>query len=314
MTCSLAASIFVVLTGALTGCAADTPGGEEEDVESTSDALSTAGGIEVVQVNPFYAGAYEKPDRTSEKSWHTAKRFGHALLTNHTHAAVIGMQEVESAAAAEKVRGILNVETGRPWAVRWFNKKIGSDDPATGEAIFWRPAVFDKVDDFGTKEVEDLDQNGKRDLSVRFGGLLLQRKGTTRKLAVFTGKLARFKSRSDGNPIDNGDRAKEIRVLKRWIDEKTAAHRRASRVVLMDMNATYGSEPHAEMMKEYQDGGGKEHTHFTYGPKRLDYIFWDYDSGKKRPDGIFGPPHVSADFGSDHRFVSAKVYMRSEGE
>lgn len=311
------AALPVMAAITMPACAAETSEDDEsEEVATSSDALSKAGGIEVVQCNPFYAGAYERPDRSLPKTFATAKRFARKLAREHTHAAVIGMQEVETSGDADRVRDILNAETGRNWKVRWFNKHSGPNAvAATGEAIFWRPAVFDLVEDFGTKEVEAIDTAARREgKSVRFGGLLLRRKGTTRKLAVFTGKLAWWGTESDGQRIDNEDRAHQIAVLRRWIDEKTASHRRASRVVLMDMNAVVGSAPHKKMLEEYQDGGETAPTYFERGKKRLDYVFWDYDSGKKRPDGIFGKPVVSADFGSDHRFVAAKVYMRAEGE
>lgn len=317
MRSGLAVALVAIAALGAPGCAAETAADDEdEEVASSSDALSKAGGIEVIQCNPFYAGAYERPDRSSPRTFATAKRFARSIDRNHTHAAVIGMQEVESAADAERVRAILDAETGRNWKVRWFDKHTAPNAvEATGEAIFWRPAVFDLLADFGTKEVDAIDTAARREgKSVRFGGLLLRRKGTTRKLAVFTGKLAWWGTESNGQRIDNDDRAHQISVLRRWIDEKTANHRRASRVVMMDMNATFGSAPHKRMLEEYQDGGETAPTYFERGRLRLDYVFWDYDSGKKRPDGIFGKPVVSGDFGSDHRYVAAKVYMRAEGE
>ena len=100
-------------------------------------------------------------------------------------------------------------------------------------------------------------------------------------------------------------------MLRSWIRAKTASHRHASRVVMMDMNARFGSAPYRVMKEEFQDGGAREPTFFEQRtPLRLDYLFWDYDAGGKRPDGIFGHPEVSKPFGSDHRFVTAKVYLR----
>jgi len=310
-------AVFVGTAGLIAlgpaGCAAATEDDDEEPLAMQSEELSKAGGIEVIQCNPFYAGAYDRPDRSSPRNWRTARRFAKLIDRGHTHAAVIGMQEMVSPEATETMRTILQEETGRNWSVRFFNKKTGPDaKEATAEAIFWRPAVFDLIADFGTKEVDALDQGGVREAhSVRFGGLLLQRKGTSHRLAVFTGKLAWWGTESAGDPIDNGDRARQVGVLMRWIDEKMAAHPRARRVVMMDMNAVYGSAPHKKMLERFQDGASKEpsYIHKERGNKRLDYVFWDYDSSKSRPDGVFGKPVVSADFGSDHRFVAAKIYV-----
>jgi hypothetical protein len=60
------------------------------------------------------------------------------------------------------------------------------------------------------------------------------------------------------------------------------------------------------MRRHFSDDDDRRATH-AWG--RLDFLFWDYDSGKKRGDGFFGKPRVSPDFGSDHRAVVANVYV-----
>jgi len=88
----------------------------------------------------------------------------------------------------------------------------------------------------------------------------------------------------------------------------TAKHPHASRVVLTDLNDTPGSPAWGRMRMHYWDDDA---TSPTRGAERLDYIFWDYDSGAKRKDGFFVGPITSADFGSDHRYIAARVYANT---
>lgn len=274
------------------------------DVALSGEALADAGGVEVVQCNAFFGGAYERPDRSLRKTFETATRFARKLAREHAHAGVIGMQDVETSGDADRVRDILMAETGYAWKVRWFNRHGGPNAIASaGQAIFCRPALFDVVSDFGTSREGE---------SVQVGGLLLRRKESTRLMAVFAGKLAWWGAR-ESVAVDDEERVRQTAVLRAWIDEKTASHPSASRVVLMDLNDGIGSAAHTAMAAAYDDGGETAPTTTGRGAKRLDHVFWDYASAAKRPDA-FGRAIVSADFGAGRRFVAQKVYLRAEGE
>lgn len=281
--------------------ATETP---KADVALSGEALADAGGVEVIQCNAFFGGAYEGTNRASRKTFETATRFARKVAREHAHAGVIGMQDVETSGDADRVRDILMAETGFAWKVRWFNRHGGPNAiAAAGQAIFWRPALFDVAADFGTS------RDGE---SVQVGGLLLRRKESTRLMAVFAGKLAWWGAR-EGATVEDSERVRQTAVLRAWIDEKTASHPGASRVVLMDMDGI-GSAAHTSMAAAYDDGGETAPTASTgRDAKRLDHVFWDYASAAKRPDG-FGRAIVSADFGAGRRFVAQKVYLRAEGE
>jgi hypothetical protein len=63
------------------------------------------------------------------------------------------------------------------------------------------------------------------------------------------------------------------------------------------------------MNLEYEDAAVKTATSGLF--RRLDYVFWDRDSGPKAKLGFVVPPRTSEDFGSDHRYVSARLRIRS---
>src|SRR6185369_14665749 len=123
--------------------------------------------------------------------------------------------------------------------------------------------VMQLDEDLGDKTIDRVD-----DKDVTFGGVVLRRRGTSKKLAIFAGKLAWWGSDSEGERTTNGDRAESARVLRRWVDEQHAM----TRVVMMDMNATFGSEPYRVMKAAFDDDHADEPTYFARGKKRLDYV------------------------------------------
>ena len=282
---------------------------DEGDVEQEASVVNAA---TVAQVNPYYGGRFSDLDTKGPETYRTARRFAAFVRDNWPRLSVIGMQEIDDVANAQKLAQILTDTTGHPWAVQHFGR--GPDNmPSTQEAIFWRSDLWTVIENLGTRQVEALDTAaGPSTLSVRFGGILLQRNGTTHELAMFTGKLAWLGKKHDGVPIDNGDRAEEVDRLRKWIDAKLVAHPNATRVVAMDVNAGYDTAPWKHMREDFGDGGDDRATHWTFGAKRLDGLFWDYDAGAKRSNdfGFVGGPYRSAAFGSDHRAVAARIRLR----
>jgi len=308
----LALALAVIATGCLME-----PGDEEEgEIGDYEAEFAKTGAVRVVQCNPFWGGMYSTPDRgpgpavnaAGELTYPTAHRFARMLRDKYPGVAAIGMQEITGPGNAEDIRAILAKVTGRTWSVRYYNQHAGPDAlPATKEAIFWRSDRFDAIADFGTKEVERIDHNGGREnFSVRFGGLLLRRKGDNRTLGIFTGKLVWAGQTRNGRTFTQEDRAEEAAVLRRWINEKMAPWPRATRVVVLDQNADRPSPAYSDMSKEYSAGGANDPT---FGDKQFDFVYWDLNSGAKRAGGFFGEPRVSPNFGSDHRAVIADVYV-----
>src|SRR5688572_7631346 len=283
--------------------------GEMEEIDSSEDALGREGATTIVQVNPFYGGRHDGLDHRSPKTYRTARRFARRLDERYRRTSVIGMQEITSTANADRIRSILEEETGHPWEVRHFHQSTAPDAlPSSQEAIFWRSDVHEVIEDFGTREVEQFDHRGGKQ-SLRFGGLLLRRIGTGRELAMFTGKLVPLGKRRDGRLLTNFHRAREAARLMRWIDSKLEQHPTATRVIAVDANADFGSAPWQRFRTEYWDGDDDRATHFTFGARRIDFLFWDHDAGPRRTDGFLLGPLVSPDFGSDHRAVIARVHV-----
>jgi hypothetical protein len=282
------------------------------DGDETAQSLTDVGGTTVVQVNPYYGGAYDTLDRSKPRTYGTARRFARMIQERYHRASVIGMQEITSAENAERVRQILAEETGRPWAVRHFGRgSYPGALPSSQEAIFWRSDIHHVVDDLGTRQVDLMDTDaGPSTQSLRFGGLLLRRTGTERDLAVFVGKLAPPGHRRDGHLLDNGDRAAEVDRLRGWIGRVLEHHRHATRVILVDANADLGTPPWRHLRRDFWDDGDGRPTHFDFGARRIDFVFWDMDAGDRRTDGFLDGPFVSPAFGSDHRAVVARVYVR----
>jgi hypothetical protein len=118
--------------------------GEIEEVAESEEALSNAGATTIVQVNPFYGGRHDGLDHQSPITYRTARRFARMLDERYRRASVIGMQEITSAANAERLRQILEEETGHPWSVRHFHRSTRPDAlPSSQEAIFWRSDVHE---------------------------------------------------------------------------------------------------------------------------------------------------------------------------
>ena len=187
--------------------------------------------LEAVQCNPFG----DEPTATPSRNASAAATFARDFAKEHPRATLIGMPSIASQADADRVRDLLERETKTPWKVRWFNKRAALHLPSTsGDAIFWRADALDVVEDFGSKEVLAIGEGAAREgRSVRFAGILFQRKGSARRLAAFTGRLAAW---STGEGVR--EQAHQIAQLRGWMQEKLRRHESASRALLLStMNA-----------------------------------------------------------------------------
>ncbi len=291
-------------------------GGGDWPVVYSDDAraeLGETGEVTAVQVNVFHGGRFDTLDTSGPETYGTARRFAQMLATDYKRTSVIGMQEIVGEDNAAMIRQILEEETGHPWRFRYYDRgaEAGALAAYEKEAIFWRDDVHVLEEDFGTVEVDQLDSgDGPRTRSLRFAGLLLRKRGTLRELAVATGKLVPLERRRDGVVLDNQDRAAEATRLLEWLDETLAGRPDATRLIAVDSNADYGSPPWQVLRTPSWDGDDDRPTHFTYGARRIDFLFWDMDAWARRTDGFRLGPFVSADFGSDHLAVAARLYMR----
>lgn len=275
--------------------------------------LGETGEVTAVQVNIFHGGRFDTLDTSGPETYGTARRFARMLSTDYKRTSVIGMQEITGEDNAAEIRRILQEETGHPWLFRYFDRGPEADALAAYEkvAIFWRDDVHVLEADLGSVEVDQLDSaDGPRTRSLRFGAVLLRKRGTLRELAVATGKLVPLGRERDGVELDNDDRAAEANRLLQWLDEALAARPDATRVIAVDTNADYGTAPWQVLRTPSWDGADDRPTHFTYGARRIDYLFWDMDAWARRTDGFRLGPFVTADFGSDHLAVAARLYMR----
>lgn len=293
---------------ATTGCAVETgDDDDEEDGEETAlseSELKGGGSIQVVQFNPYYGGAWPMWEFTKDKprqgtpNYATAEKFSSLLKKEHPNASVIGMQEIDSAGVAEEMRKRL----GGNWRVKWYG---GAKQ--TGSAIYWRDDVVSFEKDLGQHAVNHYDRgNGK--VAVMFGGALLQKKGGPR-FGFFTGKLTP-RTWDGANDQEKDD---EAHSLRKWVKKVMEPYATSSRIVAVDQNDFYDglaskafnysfSRPDDDTPTWQSPNTGKWH--------RYDYIYWDYDSGKKRKGGFIGKSDVMGGSGSDHRAVISRVVLR----
>ncbi|MGQ9456391.1 MAG: Ig-like domain-containing protein [Armatimonadota bacterium] len=137
---------------------------------------------------------------------------------------------------------------------------------------------------------------------------------------MFTGKLVWDGAILNGQTITEENRRQEAVRLKNWIRDGEpnspgmSNYPGTTRVIACDLNSDTETPTWLEMNQEYTDPSD-EHTHNSfYGTvwmdlfgKRLDYIWWDYDSYAKRSGGFIDGPRRSPHFGSDHRAVYATI-------
>lgn len=290
---------------AIGGCALDTDDEEEEDVEETAlseSELKGGGSIEVVQFNPYYAGAWPKWEYAKDKprsgtpNWETAETFSRLLKQQYPNASVIGMQEIESAGQAEEMRKRL----GGNWRVQWYG-----GEKQTGSAIYWRDDVVSFEKSFGKHAVNHYDRGNGR-TAVVFGGALLQKKGGP-KFGFFTGKLTP-RTFTDDNEKDD-----EARSLSAWIKDEMKPYPNASRIIAVDQNDFYGGLAFRAFSKTFSTKDDDTPTWKSPNTgkwHRYDYIWWDYDSGAKRSGGFIGKSNVMGGSGSDHRAVISRVVLK----
>lgn len=292
---------------AMIGCAVDTDDEDEDDDEETAlseSELEGGGSIEVVQFNPYYGGAWPKWEYSKDKprsgtpNYETAETFSSLLKKQHPNAAVIGMQEIESAGQAEEMRKRL----GARWRVQWYG-----GEKQTGSAVYWRDDVVSFERNLGKHAVNHYDRGGGK-VAVMFGGALLQKKGGP-KFGFFTGKLTprTFDGAGDQEKDD------EARSLRGWIRKVMSPYPNSTRIIAIDQNDFYGGLAFDSFWKTYSTP--KDDTPTWKSPNtgnwhRYDYIWWDYDSGKKRSGGFIGKSDVMGGSGSDHRAVISRVLLK----
>jgi hypothetical protein len=295
----------------LAACGAD--GADGEIVDSEEEELATSDSVRVIQLNPYYAGAFDPGRRIEDgrrppKTFGTAKRFAAMVAEKDPDATVIGMEEAESRADAEVLRASLEATTRRRWSMLFHGSPAGGGNE---RAIYYRPDTIELVRDFGSIVIDRVDGGSvKRAYAAGFSGALFRKRNTDRRFGLFVGKLVWGGAKIDGREVGDGDRLREWRdTVKPWIARTMQPWPKASRIITTDMNDDYGSDVHDAINLDYEDAAVKTAT--SSGGKRLDYVFWDRDSGPKAKLGFIVPPRTSEDFGSDHRYVSARVRIRS---
>jgi hypothetical protein len=272
----------------------------EEELEQTESAATSCRRaeptIKIVSANIFEGGVWDDTGKR-QRNWATMERF--IKLVKDIDAPVLAVQETVSAESANRLLTRLNQVTGKAWSKQ---DTVGVNPWGIATAIYWRNDVVQLDKSLGHHDLGKLDSNG---YTIRFHGVMLEKKGTGKRFAVFTGKL----------PWTNG--AENYRMapeLRDWVRTATAAYPNAVRVIAMDMNAPLGSPTWKLFAADYDDSGAKLGTHPSDGifplRKRLDYIWADRGAGPKEGCAFLEPVRRSMHFGSDHRFVWGDVYLR----
>ncbi|MBI2892940.1 MAG: endonuclease/exonuclease/phosphatase family protein [Deltaproteobacteria bacterium] len=283
------------------------------------------GVITVVQSNIECGGKYADHACSGEVTYDTATRFADLMDADSVgDPAVIGMEEVSDSinddgpwagmTNHETLLQILEEETGRDYEVEFFEQ--GVDGAGSGHAIFWRPTLVAPAENFGTHDIERLANR----YIVRFAGMLFTTVDGAHSFGIFVGKIvwgtAEIQDGDEVWPATPEDKEREARDVRAWIDLVMAPYPDATRIITTDLNAAdreleapfYTSPAYLAMAEEYDAGETTFAT--TASGERLDYIWWDWDSGERRTDGFVEGPRRSMDFGSDHRFVWADVLVR----
>ncbi len=277
--------------------------------------LSTTAGpstLAVVQCNPLVGGAFTE-GKSNKVTWDTAKRFARLIAKDCPDASVIGMEEVIGVDQAKQNKQILDQATGKTWEFAFESQ--GVKDASSGLAIFWRKDQLGLIRRLGKVAIEVLDEGGG--YRVRFMGVLLVQLSSSRPFGVFTGKITWDGAKIGGERVTEKDRVAEARRLKSWIGRVMAGCSDAPRIIAMDMNSPHGSPTYKEMLADYESDGSAEPTHDSllrlFGRsilrRKLDYIWYDADSGPRRTGGFIGRAVRSEHFGSDHRAVWARVKL-----
>ena len=238
--------------------------------------------------------------------------------------AVIGMQELMTDQYRMNVEAALEQATAVPWESVRVPQGV---DRTSGIGFFWRPDLLEYRSDYswdlGTKVLEQID-NG---YVIKFTGRLFRRPGTEEALGVFTGKLVWGGAILRGQEVTDQDRQLEAAALKSWIlngdpdaGPGMTSYPSCVRVIPTDLNADTGTGTWDLMKQDYEDPS-YQHTAWASLSDfqmdvlgmgyRIDYVWWDYDSGAKQSGGFADGPRRSADFGSDHRAVWATVNLHA---
>ncbi len=281
-----------------------------------------ADSITVCQCNIFDGGRWTGQNKKAV-TYDTVKRFAQFVASVNPPGskfppiAVIGMQEVLSETDCEQIKKSLKTYTKIDWNGIRTAQGISN---RSGIAIFWRPDLVEHVPEWylGTTTLGQLD-NG---YVINFVGRLFRKVGTDSAFGFFTGKLVWEDAVQNGIKVTDEQRSQQAIHLKNWIKDGEpdspgmSGFPGTGRVITTDMNANLNTSTWKEMNLDYTDPG-KQCTHNSclgtsaldlFG-KRLDYIWWSYDSSGKRPGGFLYGPTRSDHFGSDHRALYATIEL-----
>ena len=234
--------------------------------------------------------------------------------------AVVGMQELMNETDRSTIQGLLENHTGVAWTSQRVAQGVNS---TSGIGWFWRPDLVETQSDWylGEKTLETID-NG---YFVKFAGRLFKKAGVSEAFGLFTGKLLWDDAILNGHAVTEEERRQEAVRLKTWITNGEAGSPGMSgfpgtvRVITCDLNTDYGNPAWNEMNLEFADPGTQHTANSASSPdwllditgRRIDYVWWDYDSGAKQSGGFADGSRRSSYFGSDHRAVYATVNLHT---
>lgn len=283
-----------------------------------------AGVVTVCQCNIFEGGRWTEQDK-SAVTHDTAARFAQWVATVNPPGsanppiAVIGMEELIAESDRTIIESLLEQYTGVDWSSYRVAQGVNN---ASGIGFFWRPDLVESRPEWylGEKILETID-NG---YVLKFAGRLFRKQGTSEAFGLFCGKLLWGGAIINGHEVTEEERRQEAIRLKTWIvngdpgSPGMSNFAGTTRIITTDLNTDTGTSTWSEMNLDYSDPTS-QHTHNSFSGqtwmdlfgKRLDYIWWDFDSYTKQAGGFAANPVRSPHVGSDHRSVYATVNLHA---
>lgn len=282
-------------------------------------SVASAGVVTVCQANLYNGGRWTEQDQ-SQITYDTARRFAEWVATvNPTGSpyppiAVVGVQELMSETDRTTLQGFLQQTTGMVWQSARTAQGVNG---TSGIGMFWRPDLVEYLPQWylGERTLEQLD-NG---YVIKFVGRLFRNRNTEEAFGLFTGKLVWDGAVLNGQTVTEEIRRAQAAALKDWIlngvpgSPGMSQYPGTARIIATDLNSGVGTATWQEMNADFSDPSTQK-THSSFlgvlldiAGRRLDYVWWDRDSGVKQPGGFVDGPRRSPHFGSDHRAVYATV-------
>ncbi|MBI3892681.1 MAG: hypothetical protein HY303_14260 [Candidatus Wallbacteria bacterium] len=262
--------------------------------------------VTAVQCHLDRGGRYE--GRTAGPvTWAAARAFARQLAERVPDAAIAGLQDIDSKACAEKIRGFLAESTKGPWAFAWCSQ--GVRDKGDGLAIYWRTDRVSLERDLGKGPIDFLDDG----TVLRVMGAWFRALAGGRTFGFFTCRLAPAEARRGATRVTTWAQRLEAWRVREYLWEAMVEHPDDARILAIDLESSFGSPAWFELRRDLEPDGDKRFTVDSqtalFHGKRHDYLWWDGHAGPRAAGGVIGKPGRGEHFGGSHRFVWAAMKL-----